>query len=432
MTDTLAASDHPLRYTLTNELHARPFADLKAPEQASHFAMLSAEGDAARERGHLHALCGRYNLPHPPGDATHFALDFGAFRLKWERHTEFATYTFFRHGKFGDPFADTAAAAVPADWLSGLPGARVVAAHVVLAARDAPEASAADLERHFVTDSLSRGSMMEGLATVSTDFRIHADGFTRTLVHDHGMAARQAGRLVQRLLEIETYRNMALLALPLAREESPAIRRIGESLADLTTRMDALESIEDERALLGRLTGVSAEIEQSIAATSYRFGAAGAYNALVEERIAEVRERRLGHYSTLNSFVERRLAPAMRTCESVAARQRSLSERATRAANLLRTRVDIKVEGQNRDLLASMNRRAHLQLRLQRTVEGLSVAAIAYYIVSLIGYGLDAFAAWGIALNVKAVQGGSVPVVALVVWLGARGVRKRLERDVEG
>src|SRR3546814_19661742 len=81
--------------------------------------------------------------------------------------------------------------------------------------------------------------------------------------------------------------------------------------------------------------------------------------------------------------MDRRLAPAMRTCESTAGRLETLASRVGRASNLLRTRVDIQLEAQNRDVLVSMNRRARLQLRLQETVEGLSVVAIRYYTVEL-------------------------------------------------
>lgn len=429
--DMREMTDHPSRYVVTNELHARPFADLTAPEHASHFAMLMRPDEARRERDHLEALCKRYNVAPPQPDATHFTADFGAFRLKWERHTEFTTYTFFRRGQIADLFGDTAAAVVPKDWLDALPGQRMVASHLALLGGDDATAASDSLTRYFVMESFCRGSMLGGEAIVSTDFRIHADGFTRTLVQDVGMTSRESGRLIQRLLEIETYWTMAMLALPLAREVSPGVGKIGEALVDLTARMNTLESIEDERDLLAQLTSVSAEIEKSIAATSYRFGAARAYLALVEERIAEVREKSDGQYSTLSAFIDRRLAPAMRTCESVATRQLSLSARATRAANLLRTRVDIKVEGQNRDLLASMDRRARLQLRLQRIVEGLSVAAITYYVVSLIGYSLDAAVSAGAVLDTDLLRGLSIPVAAVLIWLGSRQIRKQLEKESE-
>jgi uncharacterized membrane-anchored protein len=147
--------------------------------------------------------------------------------------------------------------------------------------------------------------------------------------------------------------------------------------------------------------------------------------------VTEIAEVPLADHPTPSAYVDRRFTPAMRTCASTAARQSSLSERATRAANLLRTRVDITLEAQNRDLLASMDRRAKLQLRLQQTVEGLSVAAITYYLVSLVGYLLYAMKAAGVAMNVPVVQGLSVPVVAGLIWLGARRARRRLTRDDE-
>lgn len=422
--------DHPLRYALTNELHARPVVELVAPEQATHLAMVSRDRDVdheAAERCHLEALCARYGVAKALGDATHFTADFGPFRLKWERHTEFTTYTFFHRGKVQDAFLEPAISLVPADWLAGLPGERIVAANVTLL--PAEDADAAALIRHLVPESLCRGQLVDGAAEAATDFRIHGDGFSRILILDRGLLPRQAGRLVQRLLELKTYRNMALLALPLARQVTPAVTRIDQSLATLTARMKALAPDDDERVLLDQLMSLSTEIEESIATTSYRFSAARAYHALVTERMAQLREQRVGGYPTLCSFVERRLAPAMRTCESVAARQLSLSERATRAADLLRTRVDIKLEGQNRDLLTSMDRRARLQLRLQQTVEGLSVAAITYYVVSLLGYLLKSLGELGLSVPVYLLQGLSVPFVALLVWWGARTVRKKLKGE---
>ena len=422
-------TDHPLRYALTDEFHARPFAELVAPEQISHFALLSPPDRVETRRAPLLELCERYGVAAPSADATHFMEDFGDFRLKWEQHSEFTTYTFIRRGSGPGPFSDPASGHVPKDWLDALPGERLIAAHVSLAPADGALGDGREPAGAFVGESLCCSLMLEETAEVWTDFRIHGDGFTRILIREHGLAPRAAGRLVQRLLEMQTYRYMALLALPLARQTHPIITRVDRSLADLTGEMTEAKSSGDEHGLLDRLTTLSAEIEENIAATSYRFSAARAYYFLVRERIGEMRESSVTDYPKLGAFLERRLAPAMRTCESVAERQQGLSERATRAANLLRTRVNIALEAQNRDLLASMDRRARLQLRLQQTVEGLSVAAITYYVVSLIGYGLKALDKGGLAINVELVRGLSIPVVALLVWLGARWVRKSLHDD---
>ncbi|MBE9554955.1 MAG: DUF3422 domain-containing protein, partial [Proteobacteria bacterium] len=162
---------------------------------------------------------------------------------------------------------------------------------------------------------------------------------------------------------------------------------------------------------------------------AYRFSAAAAYYALVETRVGELREERIEGLQTIDEFMDRRMLPAMRTCQSTATRQDRLAERVARATTLLRTRVDLAMEAQNRDLLRSMDRRARLQLRLQETVEGLSVAAISYYLVGLVGYAAKGVAAAGLPVPVELVTGLSIPVVVLIVWSALQRVRRRLARD---
>ena len=425
--------DHPLRRAVSDEVHARPFPTMRAPERASHIAVLSGEVDASGDRAYVARLCEAYGQVPPPPTATHFIADFDGFRLRWERHTEFSTYSFFRHGPFADPFADPAIGAAPAAWLGEMPGQVLVAVHVALEDKAPPPrgraAEVAELDRYFAPDSAAGSLVSDGAAAVWTDFSIHADGFGRILVRGAGLGERRAGRLVRRLLEIETYRTMALLAFPLARDTAPQVTRIDRGLTEITARMAALEDLDDERRLLDTLMQQAAEVERLVAATSYRFGAARAYHALVERRVAELREERIPGLQTIGEFMERRFAPAMRTCESTVGRLEALAERVARASNLLRTRVDIALEGQNRDVLLSMNRRARLQLRLQQTVEGLSVAAISYYLVGLVGYAGKAAHAAGLAVDADLLVGASIPVVVAVVWLMMRRLRRRLRRD---
>lgn len=417
--------DHPLRRVLHDEVHARPYEALTAPLSATHLAFLSGEGAAAAERAHLAGLCASFDVALPGDAATFASLDLGPFRLRWERHTEFSTYTFFRAGPAA-PFAAPASAAVPGDWLAAVPGRRLAAIHAALvpAAGGALDAAAA-----LGGEVLAASLMSDAKAAAWTDFRIGADGFERILVEDRGMAPRQAGRLLQRLFEIETYRLLALLALPLARETAPALAPIEAELAEIAAAMRASQGIAAERALLARLTGLAAEVERRSSAGNYRFGAARAYYALVAHRLGELREARLAGLQTAGEFMERRLAPAMRSCESVAERLESLSVRIARAAQLLRTRVEVALEEQNRDLLDSMNRRAQLQLRLQQTVEGLSVAAISYYVVGLVGYAAKAIERAGLPLDAELAQGLAIPIVVLFVFLGVRRIRRALRHD---
>jgi uncharacterized membrane-anchored protein len=175
--------------------------------------------------------------------------------------------------------------------------------------------------------------------------------------------------------------------------------------------------------LLDRLTKLQAEIESNDAETQFRFSAAAAYYNLVHRRIADLREDRIEGLQTFDEFVERRLAPAMTTCAAVRSRHESLSQHLARATQLLSTRVNIASERQNQGILESMNRRVELQVQLQETVEGLSIAAITYYIVGLVSYLAKGLKASGLSLNAELVTALSVPAVLLAVALGLRKIR---------
>ena len=414
--------NHPARFVLTNEVHARPYEALEPPERAFYLAVMLDPMERDRERMHVVALCERSGVGAPPADAIHFSLDLGPFRLRWERHSEFTTYTFFARGDSPEPFARPASSIVPAEWLAGIPGQTMVAAHAALMPRDWPLPPPAGIAALFSGNTVVGAEIGDGVGVAFTDFRVHADGASRFLVVDRGLSRRQAGRMLQRLFEIETYRVLALLALPIARDASPEVSALERKLAEVTGTL--AEPMDSDEKLLDELTRLAARGERLIAASRYRFGAARAYYDIVERRIAELRERRLPGTQTVAEFMTRRLAPAMATIESVGRRELEFSERVARASRLLSTRVDVARERQNQELLASMDRRAKLQLRLQETVEGLSVAAITYYVVGLVGYAAKALKAAGAGVNPDIAMGVAIPIVAAIAALGVRQIRR--------
>ena len=326
----------------------------------------------------------------PIGQRTISAPILAPFRLRWERHAEFTRYTFWAPSP-GDIFVTSALELVPARWVDRIPGRIVVAAHggIVRQTEYVGGVDAASA-RWFEGNVLVGSSVGDGAAIALTDFRVRADGFSRFVIFDHTLTPRQAGRTAQRLLEIDTYRMMALLTLPIARELAPIMHKAETELSDCMSRLEQAQQ-SDESGLLNSLTQLGARIERWDAQYSYRFSAAAAYYELVQRRISELREVRLPGLQTFGEFTERRLAPAMNTCLTMARRQESVAQRIARANQLLTTRVDISVERQNQALLESMNRRAKAQFKLQQTVEGLSVVAITYYVVGLIGYAAKAF-----------------------------------------
>ncbi|PTX56597.1 putative membrane-anchored protein [Litoreibacter ponti] len=421
--------DHPLRYTLANELHARPFPTLEAPCGAIYLAIKRAEDAAGRDREadrlHLTQLLDRHGAPHPQPGATHWFGELGKYKLKWEQHTEFVTYTLFKPFVEDRPFDAKAFDAFPPGWLADAPGARITSA-LIRVENETPKPRIKELiEEWFVPESLAVSTVLDGAATIAGDFRIDAGGHMRFAVFAQDTTGeRRVGRIVQRLCEIETYKSMSMLGLARAREMGPRMGELDQTLTGLMSNMTGKGAAAEDT--LAALLATSAELENLLAQSSFRFGATGAYEAIVNQRIDVLREERFNGRQTFGEFMMRRFDPAMRTVKASERRLQTMAERAIRAGDLLRTRVDVERSAQNQTLLESMDQRAALQLRLQKTVEGLSVVAISYYAVNLVLYMVGPFGDT-MGLTKLVTTALVTPLVILLVWWMVRRIRKKME-----
>ena len=433
-------SSHPLREALHNEVHARPYERLTAPLLLSHVALVGPQANAAW--AHMVELLRKRHLPLPAEDANHLSVDLGGVHLRWEKHTEFHTCTFWKPlataAPGPDAFDHTPITELPQDWLAGLPGEWLVGLHMLVL--DAPGLKQAGLVvapalRRLVAsslfeDSLVGANVMDGDAQTYTDFRLRADGFSRVVLATDGMNPRRLGRAVQRLLEIETYRMAALLGLPMAREVGASLMHAERDLAHVAGQIRSAQRAE-EPELLRQLTQMAGEVESLYARTHARFSASAAYFELVQRRIGELREQRIETLQNLGDFMDRRLAPAMHTCAWAARRQQALSERISRISNLLRTRVEIEQQQSSQDLLDAMNRRQKAQLLLQTAVEGLSVAAVTYYGAGLVGYVAKGVKAAGLGVSPDMVVAVSIPFIAYAVWLGIGRLHRSAQAEAD-
>lgn len=415
---------HPARESLYHELHARPFPVIGSPVRISHLALLLDESDKEKDFQHLSALCARYGVNPPAAQDNSFYQRLGDLDVRWERHLEFVTYTFIRPGRNDLPFTQTALSLLPQDWLEAIPGSLVAAQHLEVCSPEDELLDREQLADCFEGQRLVSGRLMEGAATLWSAFRLHGDGCGRILLHNHGLNDNQTGRLILRVLELETYRLMALLGARPARDLAPVLRQLDQQLAAIITELSGTEGLEEERSLLQQLTRMAAQIERHRADTISRFSATQAYYQLVMKRLEELKERQSGPNFTLSAFFSRRLTPAASTCDSVSQRLEDLARRIERAGDLIRTRVDLKLEEQNRRLLASMNRRSRLQLRMQETVEGLSIAAISYYGISLLRYLFGALEPLGVPVNKDIATAVAVPLVVGAVWWVTHRIKK--------
>lgn len=445
----LLPPDDGLRILLHNEVHARPSARIRLPALVVFVALLNEGVTREQECAHLRLLPGqegltlsdlddnflRLRLGSPAGAGVTAAAASGT--LKWERHSEFTRYVLTQplpeHAGLGAELPDLLdGLAVPSAWLQGLPGRTVAAVLLAMVHHDIddPQAALALGQRWFggrtvVASLMGNSPSGRGHSIAVTNFRIRDDGFERMLViAPPGTSETRAGRISQRLLELEIYRLMALRGLPVAKSLAPVLARAEADLADTTARLEAREVSETE--LLDRLIHVAARIERANAEHGYRFSATEAYHGIVRQRIAELRERPIPGTQTLGEFMQRRLSPAIATVGATAQRLTALSQRIERSSALLRTRVDIATEQQNQQLLERLTRGQRLQLNLQSTVEGLSIAAISYYVVSLLLYVGKALKSAGLPLNPELAAGALIPLVLWSVWKATQRIHARL------
>ncbi len=417
--------EHVWRRELNDEVHARPPDSLRTPSSICYIARLPKRDPLSGEgKDLLGDLLRRSGQQRPDRGTNHFTTTLDERRLRWERHTEYNRYTFV-----ADTPVDWEGKCIPEDWLEEMQGEVLVGVKAKVIGAEASEKSIDELSAEYFEGNMLIGARVaDNNAVALTDFRIQEDGFSRLLLINEDMSEQQTGRVMQRLLEVETYRMMALLALPVARELAPTL---DEDEAELAAVGEALVDAEShhEQDWLDRLTRLSASSQVRHQRSNYRFAAADAYYEIVLQRIDELRETRIHGVQTFAEFTTRRLTPAVKTYRAVSQRQRSVLEQMARATKLLSTRIDISRQQQNQSLLESMNRRAKTQLRLQATVEGLSVAAVTYYVVGLIGTLAKGVASLGVPMNITVVTAASIPIIAGLAFLGIRRLRVKISRE---
>lgn len=424
--ETLSRRNHPLRDVLDKELQQRTFPAITAPCRLCHFMLTVTASSRALEFQLMQQLATQLGcqLAESAQDVT---LPLYGQWLRWERHGEFSSYTFIRQGA-EQPWFDDPLDFLPArDWFSDIPGQifRIVQLTVISNQQDLVEQDVALL---FNADNCISSQLAAGKARIWTDFQKHAEGAGRMLLVNNGLSAGALGRLAQQLFDLGNYRKLSLLGWPVSRQSLAKLNRLEQDLAQLIQRIEQ-EPTNDEQ-LLNEIIQLAAATERLIAENNSRLQATAAYYQLTLDRLKALEEVAIDDMLSLQDFTERRLTPAFRTSASVQLRQNSLSGRLGRSTELLRTRINLKLEQQNQQLLLSMEQKAKLQLKLQQMVEGFSFVAISYYAVQLGDKLLRTVAYWLPGFNMAFWQSLSVPVIVLTVvltlsWLGNRLKKQR-------
>lgn len=419
-----------LRTALSNEWHARPQISLPAPLRCSHLLCLRGDTSVGESRQAFAAFCRAVGQAEPAAESRHHSIRAGACLIKWEGHTEADSYTILVAGNGEPAFSTTALGFLDAEQAEALCARLFIGVHVEVLALD--ETSQDDelkrIRSLLGADEVYGGHIAGAAATLWSSFHLDADGFQRVVIGDRGLQPDRLSRYLQRVLEVESYRMLAMLALPEARQVMAELSALEPELDAAMHRLAQDNQDDIQESQLRALTGIAAQVERIVDNHSYRFAAARAYTRIVERRVGELNESHFGDAPRYGRFLLKSLMPAMRTCDAAETRTHELAQRVSRATQLLDSMVDMVQKKQNQAILERMAERANLQLRLQQSVEGFSIVAISYYAVGLLGYLLKSGEILGFDVNPDLLTGIAAPAILALVWLAVRSVKRRIQR----
>lgn len=337
----------------------------------------------------------------------------GRRHVTWEFHSEFITVT------WRSELAD------PVDWPDDL-GLDVIGDAELLAATRVDVIAADTIPERlipgFSLPSLCLSDIENGKAQVATDFVTDSNGFTRLELAAGRLTTLHRSIIVRRLLEIETYRSMTLLGLPMARDAAGRLRDLEIRLTSAMGALSGASSVPSVTASLADLHDLSIRAGQLSELLDYRFAASTAYGEILHARLAALRETPAGLGSSLANYIGNRVDPALATCSAMDRRLSILSGKIERAIGLLDVRIGVDMQVQNASVLDTIAKTGQSQFQLQRTVEGLSTIAISYYLLGIVSYLLAGPLEtwhWPKTMTISVLA----PFVVVAVWLFARSVR---------
>lgn len=407
-------TEHPYRPFIHAETHARPVPPVGAPATIRRVAFMSA--DRGKDLTELHRQM--WNLAGMEEGASTWSrqLSFEAYdhSVTWEMHNEFVTLTWKSAAEQRRVWPE----GIGLEWHAGLGFVSAVEIDV-LAAETIAEAELAP----FAPFSLCRSSIYGGQAEIATDFLPNSEQFVRFAVAAARCSAQRSGVIVRRLLEIETYRCMALLGLPVARALGAKVQSYEAKLSRIMREIGEQSSAEAHRHALTELHALSVEAGGTVEDTGFRFAATQAYGEILANRLMRLGEAPIDETTTLARYLDNRIQPALATCRAMEKRLAELTAKVQRSIELLDATITVSIQTQNQAVLDTILRTAQSQYRLQETVEGLSIIAISYYLLGILGYVLEGahdslLAGKPVLLAVLA------PVVMILVFLLVRRLRR--------
>lgn len=425
------------RSHLYQETHARPYLSLPVPCAVGHILYWRGDQQSSQLLDLAKHLAERQGVSQSSKHTTFFEYTCQNYHIRFEQHTEFDTLTIAQSiSAEAELFGDNPLSIIEDGWLTALEPNLLVKTRIHLLLKAEPDdgiaPSVGQSAQNYVGAQFSDingsaaiyGSWIMGRrAEAYSDFKLDAQGYSRYLVVSHALNADDAGRVITRLLEMENYRITALIPLNAARAVSKSLSKADAQLVQILDEIADSDSAQKQHDLLNELLAIAQAVESHRNQLSSRFSASQAYYELVKFSYEKLNEEKLGGLQRLQTFVERRLGPAIRTFGALRHRLEDISQRVDRIAELLRTEINVHMQLQNSAMLAGMNHSAKMQLKMQKTVEGISIVALTYYAIGVIGYLLAIFLHGD---DKYTVMGLLVLPVAALIWYLQKKILHRI------
>jgi len=414
------------RHTLYGEFHRRYPITLSPGDCVTHIVLHKPDGSLEANLEDLKRLCVDADIETPKSDVFQYFKSTTSLAINWEHHNEFVSYTFYARSPHRKSFIQINPMTQFTNWGASLSGELLTAVHVEVIKCSKKENLHKPPKSVFTNSPVAGGSVCDGHAMLWSDFHIYEDGFSKIAVMDNGLGPHRSGRLVQRLLDVETYRILAMLGFEYAERIKSEVTKLEFALSSLKETQEKSTSEDVDKTRLYKLLDLSAQTDDLQTKATPRKEATRAYTRLVYQRFEELNEERIQGAQRLSNFLRRRFLPSMDSSETTYERLAALTFRIQREAALLRARLDVSQQELNTQALLAMDRRMQLQLKLQQTVEALSIVAISYYAIGIFTVFAKAVPLSHQYIFAIHLTAWSAPFIILAVYICLRRARQKI------
>ena len=435
--------------TLIKKLHERPqipLADwLRAPAHVHYMAFRMADPPEQRKasREEFRSLLSAFAI-EPAKTVLRETFGYGVKEagtgdrliVVWQAHTEYYNYQIWHLPGPSNPALSFGSISFPDYKFPVTPlGTEVCRLDILLTAESLP--SRDRMRTLFPGPMLYGSKIFDEQTSLVTSFTPDEQGRERYWV---GLGAPQASAsrlkdIVDAIVRIETYYHLLLMQKPLFSAAIDQVYKFEQVHLKQREIISGHIAHADSQALqrwLNSLTQDLLKTSRIAGKLHFELSASLPYDKIVHATLASLAERPLESYRPVSDYVLSGITGVADGYQQLLKRIETLRSGFEGIISIIRTRVDLIVEGQNLTLLQSVDKTTRSQVILQHTVEGLSVIVIAYYLAGLAGYVFKGFSEMGWLRNAHIASAVFVPIAIGLAFVITTVSKKYLHKKWSG